>query len=76
MIKAKSLGGRGETLTSISKHYGVSMYAIAAANKNMVDIDFLYEGQHLNIPLADKNSLEVYFLKPSETMVASNNMKG
>lgn len=48
----------GETLTSISKHYGVSMYAIAAANKDMVDIDFLYEGQHLNIPLADKNSLE------------------
>ncbi|EXB81484.1 hypothetical protein L484_014291 [Morus notabilis] len=48
----------GETLTSISKHYGVSIYAIAAANKNIADIDLVFEGRHLSIPLADKHILE------------------
>ena len=44
--------GRGETLTSISKLYRVSIYAIAAANKSMADIDLVFKGQHLNIPSA------------------------
>ena len=47
--------GRGETLTSIAKQYGVSVYAIATANNNVVDIDLVYEGQHLNIPSVAKN---------------------
>lgn len=37
------------------------MYAIAAANKNILDVDLVFEGQSLNIPLVDKNSLEVYY---------------
>ncbi|GMI85099.1 hypothetical protein HRI_002179300 [Hibiscus trionum] len=40
----------GETLSSISKMYGVSVHSIAAANKNIVDIDLVFEGQLLNIP--------------------------
>ncbi|XP_034676429.1 uncharacterized protein LOC117907138 isoform X5 [Vitis riparia] len=42
--------GRGETLSSISKQYGVSIYSVAAANKNIEDIDLVFCGQHLNIP--------------------------
>ncbi|KAG6751036.1 hypothetical protein POTOM_045553 [Populus tomentosa] len=41
---------RGETLTSISKQYGVSIYSVAAANKNKLDVDLVFEGQLLNIP--------------------------
>lgn len=44
--------GRGETLSSISKQYGISIYAIAAANKTILDIDLVFEGQHINIPSA------------------------
>ncbi|KAL5559835.1 hypothetical protein UlMin_036046 [Ulmus minor] len=40
----------GETLSSISKQYGVSVYAIVAANKNLVDVDLVFKDQHLNIP--------------------------
>ncbi|XWS23440.1 hypothetical protein CRYUN_Cryun28dG0014000 [Craigia yunnanensis] len=40
----------GETLSSISKMYGVSVYSIAAANKDIVDIDLVFKGQLLNIP--------------------------
>lgn len=40
----------GETLTSISKQYGVSVYSIAAVNKNIVDVDLVFEGQKLKIP--------------------------
>ncbi|KAK8545884.1 hypothetical protein V6N13_067139 [Hibiscus sabdariffa] len=40
----------GETLSSISKVYGVSVHSIVAANKNIVDIDLVFEGQLLNIP--------------------------
>ncbi|XP_039002324.1 uncharacterized protein LOC120128763 isoform X2 [Hibiscus syriacus] len=40
----------GETLSSISKMYGVSVHSIAAANKNIVDIDLVFQGQLLNIP--------------------------
>ncbi|KAF4346925.1 hypothetical protein G4B88_024322, partial [Cannabis sativa] len=43
---------RGETLSSISKQHGVSMYEIAAANRNIVDVDLVFEGQQLNIPSA------------------------
>lgn len=44
--------GRGETLSSISKQYGISIYAIAVANKNILDIDLVFEGQRINIPSA------------------------
>ncbi|MBA0874536.1 hypothetical protein Goshw_018127 [Gossypium schwendimanii] len=40
----------GETLSSISKMYGVSVHSIAAANKNIVDINLVFQGQLLNIP--------------------------
>ncbi|MBA0602798.1 hypothetical protein Gorai_002965 [Gossypium raimondii] len=40
----------GETLSSISKMYGVSVHSIAAANKNIVDINLVFRGQLLNIP--------------------------
>ncbi|KAJ4713770.1 LysM domain containing protein [Melia azedarach] len=49
----------GETLTSISKQYGVSMYSIAAANKNIVDIDIVFEGQKLNIPSFSREEIQV-----------------
>ncbi|XP_021288271.1 uncharacterized protein LOC110419512 isoform X2 [Herrania umbratica] len=40
----------GETLSSISKMYGVSVYSIAAANKDIVDVHVVFKGQLLNIP--------------------------
>ncbi|TYG86539.1 hypothetical protein ES288_A13G141200v1 [Gossypium darwinii] len=40
----------GETLSSISKVYEVSVHSIAAANKNIVDINLVFQGQLLNIP--------------------------
>ncbi|KAK4801950.1 hypothetical protein SAY86_000153 [Trapa natans] len=40
----------GETLSSISKKYGVSIHAIATVNRDIVDVDLVYEGQHLWIP--------------------------
>ncbi|KAM7278762.1 hypothetical protein ACFE04_005896 [Oxalis oulophora] len=42
---------QGETLTSISKLYGISIYSIAAANKNVLPLDLVFYGQHLNIPM-------------------------
>nr|XP_009794079.1 PREDICTED: uncharacterized protein LOC104240878 isoform X3 [Nicotiana sylvestris] len=39
-----------ETLTSISKLYRVPIYEIAAANKEIIDVDLVFEGQLLNIP--------------------------
>ncbi|XP_031283758.1 uncharacterized protein LOC116142456 isoform X3 [Pistacia vera] len=61
----------GETLTSISKQYRVSVYSIAAANKNIVDVDLVFEGQHLKIPSSareegpatEKDSLSTVNLK-------------
>ncbi|KAE8022305.1 hypothetical protein FH972_008115 [Carpinus fangiana] len=46
----------GETLSSISKQYGISIYAIAAANKNILDIDLVFKGQSINIPSATRDS--------------------
>ncbi|RWR92685.1 DNA-directed RNA polymerase subunit beta [Cinnamomum micranthum f. kanehirae] len=40
----------GETLTSISRLYGVSIQSIVAVNASIVDVDFVLEGQRLNIP--------------------------
>ncbi|KAG4166247.1 hypothetical protein ERO13_A13G118401v2 [Gossypium hirsutum] len=40
----------GETLSSISKVYELSVHSIAAANKNIVDINLVFQGQLLNIP--------------------------
>jgi LysM repeat protein len=48
--------GRGETLSSISKQYGISIYAIAAANKHILDIDLVFKGQSINIPSATGDS--------------------
>ncbi|KAG8378513.1 hypothetical protein BUALT_Bualt08G0144900 [Buddleja alternifolia] len=42
----------GETLTWISKLYDVPILDIAAANKDIVDVNLVFEGQHLNIPSA------------------------
>ncbi|KDO43140.1 hypothetical protein CISIN_1g0248532mg, partial [Citrus sinensis] len=53
-----TFGGRGETLTSISKQYGVSVYSIAAVNKNIVDVDLVFEGQRLNIPSSVREELQ------------------
>ncbi|XP_004250651.1 uncharacterized protein [Solanum lycopersicum] len=39
-----------DTLTSLSKLYGVPIFEIAAANKEIIDVDLVFEGQHLNIP--------------------------
>ncbi|XP_044510937.1 uncharacterized protein LOC123229295 isoform X1 [Mangifera indica] len=44
----------GETLTSILKQYGASVYSLTAANKSIVDVDNVFEGQHLKIPSARK----------------------
>ncbi|KAL5993292.1 hypothetical protein ACLOJK_014216 [Asimina triloba] len=45
----------GDTLTSISVEYGVPIQAIVAANGSIVDVDIVFEGQSLNIPInADK----------------------
>ncbi|XP_060175623.1 uncharacterized protein LOC132606234 isoform X3 [Lycium barbarum] len=41
---------RDEPLTSISKLYGVPIYEIAAANKEIIDVGLVFEGQHVNIP--------------------------
>ena len=60
-IYSKKFYGRGETLTSISKQYGVSIYSVAAANKNILDVDLVSEGQLLNIPAS----------APADTQVVS-----
>ncbi|KAL2456109.1 hypothetical protein Adt_46939 [Abeliophyllum distichum] len=41
---------KGETLSSISKLYGVPIHEIAALNKDIVDVDLVFEGQRLNVP--------------------------
>ncbi|KAL0351286.1 UNVERIFIED_CONTAM: hypothetical protein Scaly_1517300 [Sesamum calycinum] len=43
---------RGENLSSISKLYGVPIHDIAAVNKDIVYVDLVSQGQHLNIPSA------------------------
>lgn len=40
----------GESLSSISKLYGVPLSDIAAANEEMVGMGLVFEGQQLNIP--------------------------
>ncbi|KAJ6763536.1 hypothetical protein OIU79_024142 [Salix purpurea] len=50
----------GETLTSISKQYGVSRYSVSAANKNILDVDLVFEGQFLNIPASAPADTQVY----------------
>ncbi|KAJ6693141.1 hypothetical protein OIU85_003952 [Salix viminalis] len=56
----------GETLTSISKQYGVSRYSVSAANKNILDVDLVFEGQFLNIP-APAAGTQVYQVKKCES---------
>ncbi|PON74515.1 LysM domain containing protein [Parasponia andersonii] len=73
---------RGETLTSISKQYGVPVYEIVAANKNIRNVDFVFEGQHLNIPSAAKNievierSWSAYFKLPEKDHGSLNILNG
>ena len=43
---------RGETLTSIAYHYGISPWAIASANK-IYNLNRIYVGQRLYIPSSD-----------------------
>lgn len=57
----------GETLTSISKQYGVSIYSVAAANKNKLDVDLVFEGQLLNIPASAPADTQVYQVKKCES---------
>lgn len=40
----------GETLTSISKLYGVPVLEIASSNEEIADVDLVFEGQQLKIP--------------------------
>ncbi|KAF8025463.1 hypothetical protein BT93_F2334 [Corymbia citriodora subsp. variegata] len=42
----------GETLSSISKQYGIPIYTIATLNRSIVDLELVYEGQVLKIPLS------------------------
>lgn len=41
---------RGETLSSISKLYGVPILEIAASNEELADVNLVFEGQSLKIP--------------------------
>lgn len=52
----------GETLTSISKLYGVPVLEIAASNEDIADVDLVFEGQHLKIPSAELCHFEGYKL--------------
>ncbi|XP_060961521.1 uncharacterized protein LOC115699687 isoform X3 [Cannabis sativa] len=73
---------RGETLSSISKQHGVSMYEIAAANRNIVDVDLVFEGQQLNIPSASTliqavgRSWSAYFRLPKKDHFSLNILNG
>ncbi|XP_030528393.1 uncharacterized protein LOC115739429 [Rhodamnia argentea] len=44
----------GETLSSISKQYGIPIHTIATFNKNIADLELVYEGQVLKIPLSKR----------------------
>ncbi|KAF9670561.1 hypothetical protein SADUNF_Sadunf13G0081800 [Salix dunnii] len=65
-LYSKNFYGRGETLTSISKQYGVSRYSVSAANKNILDVDLVFEGQFLNIPASAPADTQVYQVKKCE----------
>ncbi|KAG6435247.1 hypothetical protein SASPL_100117 [Salvia splendens] len=51
----------GETLTSISKLYGVPVLEIADSNKEIVDVNVVFEGQHLKIPSAASECAQLNF---------------
>ncbi|KAK3426528.1 hypothetical protein EUGRSUZ_F02959 [Eucalyptus grandis] len=44
----------GETLSSISKRYGIPIHPIVTLNKSIVDHELVYEGQVLKIPLSKR----------------------
>ncbi|PIA47133.1 hypothetical protein AQUCO_01400082v1 [Aquilegia coerulea] len=46
----------GETLTSIARQYGVSLYTITLFNEEVVDANLVFEGQRLNIPSSGINN--------------------
>lgn len=41
---------RGENLTCISKHYGVSVNSILEENTSILNVDLVFQGQQLKIP--------------------------
>lgn len=48
-------------MTSISRLYGVSIQSIVAVNASIVDVDFVLEGQCLNIPFRAEETKMVRF---------------
>lgn len=48
-------------MTSISRLYGVSIQSIVAVNASIVDVDFVLEGQRLNIPFSAEETKMVRF---------------
>jgi LysM repeat protein len=57
----------GETLYSIARYYGVSVWTIAAAN-GIADINRIYVGQRLVIPMGAPSGGVVYIVQPGDTM--------
>ncbi|KAF5192583.1 transmembrane protein, partial [Thalictrum thalictroides] len=75
---------QGETLTSISRLYGVSLYSIALFNEKVVDINIVFEGQRLNIPLSGVNNsksdsmwkIRLYYINARDSCQRSLNNLG
>ncbi|KAL3845685.1 hypothetical protein ACJIZ3_003088 [Penstemon smallii] len=57
----------GETLTSISKLYRVPILEIADANKEIVDVNLVFQGQHLNVPYAVSLCTQLCLTKGGES---------
>ncbi|KAJ6433689.1 hypothetical protein OIU84_017395 [Salix udensis] len=54
-------------LASCGQRYGVSRYSVSAANKNILDVDLVFEGQFLNIPASAPADTQVYQVKKCGT---------
>ncbi|KAJ6885199.1 hypothetical protein NC652_032022 [Populus alba x Populus x berolinensis] len=52
---------------TVLAEYGVSLYSVAAANKNKLDVDLVFEGQLLNIPASAPADTQVYQVKKCES---------
>lgn len=52
----------GETLSSISKQYGIPIHPIVTLNKSIVDHELVYEGQVLKIPLSKRYAEKYLFM--------------
>ncbi|ERN20075.1 uncharacterized protein LOC18448485 isoform X1 [Amborella trichopoda] len=62
----------GETLTSISRKYRVSIELIAAANTDITNVDFVLEGRSLNVPIVSK---EIQGVSPRENHAIQGDAK-